>query len=304
MFFLRLKGGVNMATALELITELTQNEKVFIHIHKKPSTGYHNHEFLELTYVVDGCAEHIVEGEVSKLSKGDYFIIDYDKSHKYTQIGATPFVVINCLFTPPLIDNSLKGCRRLSDVVNNYLIKFDFCFLKDHPSKFIYHDDTGKIKHLFELLCSEYSEKKLGYLESMRSYIIAIIIDMLRQIKLPSLSKGKNDIIKHIIEYVDNNFSQQLSLKNIASDYNYSLSRVSQIFKQEIGMTFQKYIQTVRIHESCRLLLNTTKKISEIAELVGYTNIDHFHAIFKQEMNTTPRQFRSTHLSPKNNKST
>ena len=61
-------------------------------------------------------------------------------------------------------------------------------------------------------------------------------------------------------------------------------------------MTFQEYVQSVRIRESCRLLVNTQKKVAEIATLVGYTNIKFFNELFRRQMGMTPLQFRRTYL--------
>lgn len=277
---------------LEEYAEWAKKERIVIDIYDKPCVHDHAHDFLELSYVMDGCANHTLEGASSVLSKGDYFIVDYNKRHKYTQIGDRPFTIINCLFVPQLIDETLKGCCQLKEVVNNYLIKFDFCRLKDHPTKFIYHDDDGHIGQLFARLCEEYQQKHMGYLETMRCYLILILIDIMRQIQVPSPTETDNEMVRYITCYVEQNFMEKLSLTELTQDYNYSLAHISHTFKMETGMTFQDYVQSVRIRESCRLLINTSKKVADIATLVGYTNIKFFNQVFKRQTGMTPRQFR------------
>ena len=281
---------------LEEYAVLTKNEQIVIDIHNKPSTHYHKHDFLELTYVLDGCANHTIEGTTKTLKRGDYFIVDYNQRHKYTQIGDTPFTVINCLFVPQLVDKTLINCRQLCEVVNNYLIRFDFYQLKDHPSKFIFHDEDGSIGQIFKYMQHEYESKDVGYLESMRCHLILILIRIMRQIQLPNGSESSNTMVRHITDYVQQNFSEKLSLQMLSKEYNYSLAHVSQSFKKETGMTFQEYVQSVRIRESCRLLVNTQKKVAEIATLVGYTNIKFFNELFRRQMGMTPLQFRRTYL--------
>lgn len=288
--------GVNFMNLKEY-ADLTKNEKIVIDIHDKPNVHCHTHDFLEVSYVLDGHANHTVEGVSTVLSKGDYFIIDYNKSHKYSQIGETPFTIINCLFVPQLIDETLKDCHQLEEVVNNYLIKFDFYHLKDHPTKFIFHDTDGHIGQLFFRLHEEYQCKNRGYLGTMRCYLILILIDIMRQIQRPVSAENENEMVRYIVDYVQENFMEKLSLREITKKYNYSLSYISQIFRRETGMTFQEYIQSVRIRESCRLLINTSKKVADVAALAGYTNIKFFNEIFKRQTGMTPRQFRKMYMS-------
>lgn len=272
--------------------DLTKKERIHLHICSESYTRKHEHDFLELTYVLNGQAKHTLDDVPSILSKGDYFIVDYHKSHAYTQIGDEPFTVINCLFVPRFIDETLKECQELGEVVNSYLIKFDFCRLKDHPTKFIYHDDDGHIGKLFMILYDEYTKKRMGYLETMRCYLIAIIIDIMRQIQAPDFIESESEMIRYTIDYVQKNFMEKLSLGEITEQFNYSLAHISHTFKKETGMTFQDYVQYVRIRESCRLLINTPKKVSEIAALVGYSNIQFFNEVFRRQTGMSPREFR------------
>lgn len=271
---------------------ITNKERILLHICSEASSETHEHDFLELTYVLSGQATHTLDGVPSVLSKGDYFIVDYHKSHSYEQIGEKPFTVINCLFVPRFIDETLKGSHELGEVVNSYMIKFDFCRLKDHPTKFIYHDDDGHIGRLFNILYEEYTAKRMGYLETMRCYLIAIIIEIMRQIQVPDYIDSESAMIRYTLDYVQKNFMDKLSLGEIAGQFNYSLAHASHTFKKETGMTFQDYVQCVRIQESCRLLINTTKKVSEISQLVGYSNIQFFNEVFRRQTGMSPREFR------------
>ena len=272
--------------------DLVNAQKIVVDIYDGRVVRKHSHQFLELSYVLEGKATHTTEGITTVLSKGDYFIIDYNRYHEYQQIGDTPFVIMNCLFLPSLIDETLTGCEALSEVVRNYLIKLDFYQVKDHPTNFVYHDNDGWIGSLFQQLHREYEQKSMGYFETIRSYMILILIHIMRQIEIPNAYDSRNEMIRYIIDYVEKNYTEKLSLMTISRKYNYTLQHVSTLFKQEVGMNFQEYVQSVRIKESCRLLINTNQKVSDIATRVGYTNIKYFNEVFKRHMEMTPRDFR------------
>jgi len=199
---------------------------------------------------------------------------------------------MNCLFLPSLIDETLSGCEALSEVVKNYLIKLDFYQVKDHPTNFIYHDGNGWIGTLFQQIYKEYQEKNIGFFETIRSCLVMILIHIMRQIEMPNVYGSSNEMIRYIIDYVEKNYTEKLSLNVISQKYNYTLQHVSALFKKEVGVNFQEYIQSVRIKESCRLLINTEQKVADIATKVGYSNIKFFNEVFKRHMEMTPREFR------------
>jgi AraC family L-rhamnose operon transcriptional activator RhaR len=140
---------------------------------------------------------------------------------------------------------------------------------------------------------NECEQKPMGFQEVMRCQLIELLVYTMRKIQLPNPEAFDNGMIQHVLKYVQQHYPEKLSLKTITQKYDYSLSRISRIFKSEIGYSFQEYVQSVRIQESCRLLINTTKKVTDIATSVGYSDIKHFNEIFKRQTGMSPRQYRN-----------
>jgi AraC family transcriptional regulator len=76
-----------------------------------------------------------------------------------------------------------------------------------------------------------------------------------------------------------------------------SMSCFQRAFKQEVGITFNKYVNSLRITIARRFLHENNKTMSEIAFACGYTNQYHFTRTFKRLLNMPPMSFRDT-LSP------
>ena len=150
----------------------------------------------------------------------------------------------------------------------------------------------GHIGQLITRLSREYNEKKAGHQEMMRCQLIEILIDTMRLVQRPGPEPGESGLVQFITDQIEKNFMDKLSLDTLARKCCYSLAYVSKRFKEETGMTFQNYLQSVRIRESCRLLANTPKKISEISGLVGYADSKFFNQVFKKQMGMTPREFK------------
>lgn len=276
------------------MSHLNDTEKIFLGVFTAPTAAEHEHDFLELVYLAEGEATHIMNGEKMKIKKGNYFIIDYNTKHSYCQTGKTPLKIINCLFLPDFVDKTLKKCRKFEQVMENYLIHYSFKSLKSNPANIIFFDDSGKIRGLIENMLSEYENKQPGYIEILRCMLIEIIIETVRKFH------SENDFVcdsieKYISDYINENYMKKITLREISAKLNYSVPYLSKIFHKKYGTTFENYLQKTRMEQSCRLLANTDKKIIEIAECVGYSDIKFFTDVFKRFMQIPPREYRKLH---------
>ncbi|MBP2623203.1 response regulator transcription factor [Streptococcus oricebi] len=83
-----------------------------------------------------------------------------------------------------------------------------------------------------------------------------------------------------------------LSLKSLAQDLGFSPSYLSVLIKKDLGLPFQDYLIQARMKKAKLLLLTTDLKIYEIAEKVGFEDMNYFSQRFKQLVGQTPRQFK------------
>ena len=98
---------------------------------------------------------------------------------------------------------------------------------------------------------------------------------------------------RKVLEYLGNNFSNQnLSLFRMSEELGISSNKISAVVKRTYDKTFRQYLNTIRITEAKRLLLETKLQISQIAYRVGYTNLTHFCRTFKEVSAVSPNTFR------------
>ena len=84
----------------------------------------------------------------------------------------------------------------------------------------------------------------------------------------------------------------ELSLKSLAFQLGFSSSYLSVLIKKELGLPFQDYLIQERMKKAKLLLLTTDLKVYEIAEQVGFEDMNYFSQRFKQVVGVTPRQFK------------
>lgn len=98
--------------------------------------------------------------------------------------------------------------------------------------------------------------------------------------------------IAQAVDYIRNNFADDLTLERVAQAVHLSPYYLSHLFKEELGISFIEYVTKVRIEEAKKLLLGTSATISEIACMVGYQDSSYFTKVFKKLEGQTPTQFR------------
>lgn len=255
-------------------------------------TPSHSHDFLELAYVAEGKAVHVLNDVESVISKGDYFILDYNSQHSYYSVNGCEFAVINCLFKPEFIDKALAKCRNFNEVVNNYMIKHSMYATNISPANYIFHDENGKVSGILTDMLDEFKGKNVGYYEIIRCKLIEIIIMTMRKNAADMDSISEDELCAMMIKYAEKHITDKNILNSISERLNFSAAYLSRKFKSDSGMTFSAYIQKMRIEQSCRLLANTDKKITEIAYLSGYSDMKFFNSLFKKHLGITPHEFR------------
>ncbi len=107
--------------------------------------------------------------------------------------------------------------------------------------------------------------------------------------------KVKNSTAEELKEYIDNNYRENLSLKYVADVLCVNSAYLGQIFKKQTGVSFNQYLHKLRINEAKQLLTTTNLKIYEIANTIGYQDVNYFMKKFESALFTTPNTYRKNH---------
>ncbi len=137
----------------------------------------------------------------------------------------------------------------------------------------------------------------IDYIES-RYYLYEIILFFSEQFEMIMNAIGNasnNCVWDDIVKYINHNYQDNIKLENLAPLFGYNSSYLGKIFNDKMGENFNSYIDHVRINHSKKLLLQKNLKVYEIAEKVGYHNVDYFHKKFKKYVGESPVEFRKNH---------
>ncbi|HEY8391366.1 MAG TPA: response regulator [Capillibacterium sp.] len=100
-------------------------------------------------------------------------------------------------------------------------------------------------------------------------------------------------VIQKIIGYVQRNYHRRLKLEDLAKLLNYNPGYLGKIFKNRTGMSFQAYLEQVRLTEAAKLLQKGLK-VNEVAPRVGYMDLDYFNHKFKKRYGVSPSVYKKS----------
>lgn len=103
----------------------------------------------------------------------------------------------------------------------------------------------------------------------------------------------KNELQSNIFKYIQEHFHQyDLSLENVANEFNLSTSYLSRFIKEETTITFSHYVWELRLNEVKKQLVQTNLPVKEIVSEVGYIDVPNFTRKFKSSVGITPGEYR------------
>lgn len=99
-------------------------------------------------------------------------------------------------------------------------------------------------------------------------------------------------IIKKVIDYIENNLDSRLNLDDIAKEAAYSKFHLNRVFLECVGCTIYKYIQMRRLTVAAEKLVYTKEPIIEIAYEANYSSQESFTFAFRQLYGCPPQEYR------------
>ena len=164
----------------------------------------HGHNFFELAYITGGTAEHTLENEGKTISAGDYFFVDYGCLHGFQ--NCKNLTLINCLFLPETVDETLQGCRSFSQLLQGCLLKYYRMSLGQAKFARVFHDRDGQVGQLMQEMLLEYQEQKVGCYPLLRFKLLEILLLTLRGLIEPENERPYSTSVQEVLEYVNGNY--------------------------------------------------------------------------------------------------
>ncbi|MCK1993586.1 AraC family transcriptional regulator [Peribacillus muralis] len=254
--------------------------------------GYHWHEELEFIFVEDGVMEVTINSEMLEVTKGQFIFINSGDLHQITSTG--PSIHHAIVFHPDILNFDYPDTSQnsiITPITKGYLrfpssTQMEELLKESIVDKLMNIIKTNKIP--FEISALRI---KIMLLE-----IILALFERKLFGELQTNVKEKQENIKKVMTYIQDNYEKKILLEDLASLLNMNKNYFSKYFHQAIGKTPITYINEYRCEKAAELLKNSDLKVLDISLMVGFDNFSYFIRRFKEHKRYSPIQYRKKYI--------
>ena len=289
-----------MSDVLNEITPLSEKDFFYIVERHKSEFTYpvHQHKEFELNFIEGGAGVRRIVGD-SVETIGDYDLVlvgSDDLEHAWEQgdchskdIREITIQFPRDMFSPEQLEkNQFAAIRRMLQEAEHGLA---------FPVATIV-----KVYHLIDTLPSQKDRFRqfLQFLLLLNELASSEGARVLASTSFAHAAKSSESrrILK-VKQYIDEHYTETIHLSDLADMVGMSPSAFSRFFKLRTGRTLSDYLIDIKLGNAARILVDTTRNISEICYDCGFNNLSNFNRIFKAKRGVTPRDFRAMYKKNK-----
>ena len=242
----------------------------------------HWHRKMEICRMIQGTCEFEICDKKFLANEGDFIVINPGEIHRFNAKYGRCVVEV-CTFNPMLLYNLRVDVGIIRPHISlEEMVKFGVDKQIGQSLSNIYEENTKNTK------CSEIL---------VQANILQIYGLLLRFFESgeEGIKKEKTKMLsfQKALEYISENYSENLTLTDLAKKLNYSPGYVSTMFLACTGVNFKYYLDNIRINKALDLLKTSEMTIAEIAILCGYENIRTFNNTFKRIIGLAPTEVKT-----------
>lgn len=282
-----------MSDVLEEITPLSEKDCFHIVDRHKAKFTYplHQHREYELNFVENAPGVKRIVGDCVE-EIGDYdlvLICSENLEHVWDNGRCTSADIreVTIQFSPDLLSGSLMTKNQFSSIMKMFRDA-------DHGISFPLHT-VMKVYGVIDGLASE-SQSLVRFLKFLWLLYVLSVSDY-KILSSSSFSHAERNPesrrVKKVKQYINDHYTEQLRLEDLARLVGMTPTSFSRFFRLRTGKTLSDYVLDIRLGFAARMLVDSTKNISEICFECGFNNLSNFNRIFKSRRGVTPKEFRS-----------
>lgn len=256
----------------------------------------HRHNFLEMAYIIDGEATHVLGEDRCRQRAGSLSIINYNQQHSIVTTEG-PIDVMNIYldlgrYHLPDVPVELRGA--LQSIIPLHP-------LFGYKQNRIIHLELPQPKATGELLKAMLTEQEFeraGFVEAMNCYFKIFLMILCRAARDAGIGPNVGDLaagdrkFEGLRQHLDGACASEISLEGLSRRMNMNKTYLCRKFKEYTGKTIFNYVLHKRLEKAMYLLRASDEKIVAIAIQSGFNDLSNFNKAFKSILKTTPSQYR------------
>ena len=253
----------------------------------------------EVGYLVKGVSDRrhqeLAPADIYQIFEENYIlprsIFHIPECHFRQENGITAQVTIEQGKEKRVIETTGNGrLDAVSNAIKMYFgISYELTVYEEHA---ISRGSSSKAAAYVGITCKGKEYWGVGIDEDIiKSSVAALVSAGNKLAENENLREGREERIVDIIKYINGHYSE-VTLENLAENFNLSRPYISKYIKSRTGMNFQDVVREARMRKARTLLKESGQTVESIAADVGYESVEHFNRLFKKSYGITPVQFR------------
>ncbi len=242
----------------------------------KTNMGFHRHLHpnFELCFVLEGQVTCVVNDKEVVANEGDALMLFPYQIHEY------PY------------NKNQDGKFALLNVSAEVYKPYHTLIFQHHPvtpliPAFAAHDE---IKAILEIIIA--AEASGPTYQMCLGFTVGILGAVLQNAELEPRTTKHNHQLSSILEYCGNHYTEKFTLSALSKMFYVNQAYLSRLFNQNLGVSFNDFINLLRVEEACTLLKTTHLSISEIAYQVGFSSVRTLNRAFIKHQGFSPGKLR------------
>ncbi|ASA22418.1 AraC family transcriptional regulator [Paenibacillus donghaensis] len=256
----------------------------------------HQHDFMEIAYVLKGEGIQLIDGDKIRVAKGDLFVIPPGVSHVFQPLdlsGTQPLRILNCMLSPEVFKLPSALLAHFTGPFNEEQQR-RLRLLEEQKSWFGYREQGMELAVLFRRMQDLHNNTSA---DPLRLYPLLLellrIVEPCAGVPFTDQLQQADDPLHDVILYMVSNFKRRISLKEISRYISMSSRQFQRLFKLKTGKSYIQVFQEIRMKYSCALLMFTDLGIQKIALEVGIGDMKYFYRLFREYSGMTPGNYRN-----------
>ncbi|MBQ7155478.1 MAG: helix-turn-helix domain-containing protein [Synergistaceae bacterium] len=251
----------------------------------------HTHDYVEFVYMLQGSTRHIVNGTSITLRQGELLMLGQNAKQEIYPASEDD-IAVNFIAKPDFFMGVLSFLGDEETPLRRFILS---CITGENETGYLYFKvaDVLPVQNIVEnllwTLITKPSNKRGIYQLTMG----LLFVELLECTETLEFSYEDQSVIMKVLRYIEDNYRNG-SLGEIAGILHYERTGLSRLITKKMGKSFTELMQAKRLSQAAWLLLNTDKRIDDIARLVGYENMSHFHRLFSSCYGKSPKHYRDS----------
>ncbi len=249
----------------------------------------HIHQALELGLALEGDATVRIGGKSFSISKGSLFFFNANEPHEILA-GSQKGVRVAYLQVSSAFCREYLSCFRNLELLQNDL------------SGFLPADQLAELTALMLDTMTEYMSHDEGDFHALRCIcnICQLYSKLMEYVPYQQITESaylsrnkKMARLSRITEYINNNYSEKITLEMLAQREDVTPTYLSHFIRDNLHMTFQDYVNSVRFERALKLLRSTTMCLTDVSVVSGFSDVKYLTRMLETHFGTSARECRS-----------